>query len=176
MVNSTWQYVFSMDGTVTITISVEVSESAPPLHRVGALLRLLNDPGHISWFGRGPHENYPDRKHSAVFGKWTQSTPEMHTPYLFPSENGLRCDVSEAIIGPIMIGGKFSFGVSQYSVKQLMGAQHEHELIPEGGLFLHIDGFHMGVGGDDSWTPSTKPRYQLTASTYRWGFSLSAEN
>ena len=100
----------------------------------------------------------------------------MHTPYLFPSENGLRCDVSEAIIGPIMIGGKFSFGVSQYSVKQLMGAQHEHELIPEGGLFLHIDGFHMGVGGDDSWTPSTKPRYQLTASTYCWGFSLSAEN
>ena len=176
MVSSTWQYVFSMDGTVTITISVEVSESAPPLPRVGALLRLLNDPGHISWFGRGPHENYPDRKHSAVFGKWTQSTPEMHTPYLFPSENGLRCDVSEAIIGPIMIGGKFSFGVSQYSVKQLMGAQHEHELIPEGGLFLHIDGFHMGVGGDDSWTPSTKPRYQLTASTYCWGFSLSAEN
>ena len=144
--------------------------------RVGALLRLSQDPGKVSWFGRGPHENYPDRKHSAGFGQWTQSTAEMHTPYIFPSENGLRSDVTNARIGGILIKGEFSLGVSRYSVKQLMGAQHEHELIPEDGLFVHIDGFHMGVGGDDSWTPSTKPEYQLTSSTYRWGFSLGPLN
>ena len=172
MMSSNWHYVFTADGTVTITISVEVSESALPLPRVGALLRLSRDPGQVSWLGRGPHENYPDRKHSADFGQWTQSTPEMHTPYIFPSENGLRCDVSNARIGRILIEGGFSLGVSQYSVEQLMAAQHEHELIPEDGLFVHIDGFHMGVGGDDSWSPSAKPRYQLTSPNYRWGFSL----
>ena len=96
----------------------------------------------------------------------------MHTPYIFPSENGLRCDVSKAQIGGILIQGEFSLGVSQYSMKQLMGAQHEHELIPEDGLFIYIDGVHMGVGGDDSWSPSVKPRYQLTSPNYRWGFSL----
>jgi beta-galactosidase len=176
MVSSTWHYVFSVDGTVAITIRVEVSESAPPLPRVGAALRLSQDPGQVSWFGRGPHENYPDRKHSAVFGQWTQSTPDMHTPYIFPSENGLRCDVSKARIGRILIEGEFSLGVSQYSVKQLMSAQHEHELIPEDGLSIHIDGFHMGVGGDDSWSPSAKPRYLLTAATYCWNFSLGPSN
>ena len=176
MVSSTWHHVFNEDGTVEITIDVQVSESAPPLPRVGALLRLSQDPGKVSWFGRGPHENYPDRKHSAGFGQWTQSTAEMHTPYIFPSENGLRSDVTNARIGGILVKGEFSLGVSRYSVKQLMSAQHEHELIPEDGLFVHIDGFHMGVGGDDSWTPSTKPEYQLTSSTYRWGFSLGPSN
>ena len=176
MVSSIWHYVFDVDGTVEITISVQVSESAPPLPRVGALIRLSHDPGQVSWFGRGPHENYPDRKHSAVFGQWTQSTTEMHTPYIFPSENGLRSDVTNARIGGILIEGNFSLGVSRYSVNQLMGAQHEHELIPEDGLFIHIDGFHMGVGGDDSWTPSTKPKYQLTSSNYRWGFCLGPLN
>jgi beta-galactosidase len=172
MVSSTWHYVFSADGSVAIGISVEVSKSTPALPRVGAALRLLQDPGQISWLGRGPHENYPDRKHSAVIGQWTQSTPDMHTPYIFPSENGLRCDVTEARIGRVLIQGEFLFGVSQYSTKQLMEAQHEHELVPEGGLFINIDGFHMGVGGDDSWSPSVKPRYQLTSPIYRWGFSL----
>ncbi len=176
MVSSTWHYVFSAEGTVAITISVEVNESAPPLPRVGALLRLSQNPGEVSWFGRGPHENYPDRKHSADFGRWTQSIQEMHTPYIFPSENGLRCDVSSAQIGRILIEGEFSLGVSQYGVKQLMGAQHEHELIPEDGLFVLIDGFHMGVGGDDSWSPSVKPRYQLTSPAYSWSFSLRAED
>ena len=176
MASSTWDYVFSVDGTVAITIGVEVSESTPPLPRVGAVLRLSQDPGQVSWLGRGPHENYPDRKLSAVIGQWTQSTPDMHTPYIFPSENGLRCDVSEARIGRVLIQGEFSLGVSQYSVKQLMDAQHEHELAPEDGLFINIDGFHMGVGGDDSWSPSVKSRYQLTSPNYRWGFSLGPSN
>ena len=172
MVGTTWLYEFSVDGTATITVGVNVSESAPPLPRVGALLRLSQDPGEISWLGRGPHENYPDRKHSADVGQWTQSTPEMHTPYIFPSENGLRCDVNSARIGNILIEGRFSLGVSQYSMKQLMEAQHEYELVPEGGLFVNVDGFHMGVGGDDSWSPSAKPKYLLTSSNYSWRFSL----
>ncbi|MGV0036443.1 MAG: beta-galactosidase [Candidatus Azotimanducaceae bacterium WSBS_2022_MAG_OTU7] len=170
--SSTWHYVFSMDGSVAITINVEVGKSTPPLPRIGALLRLSRDPGRVSWFGRGPHENYPDRKHSADFGQWDQPTSRMHTPYIFPSENGLRCDVHHAQIGAILIEGEFLLGVSHYSVNQLMEAQHEHELMPEAGLFVHIDGFHMGVGGDDSWHPSTKPGYLLASSTYHWGFCL----
>jgi beta-galactosidase len=39
-------------------------------------------------------------------------------------------------------------------------------------LHLCIDGFHMGVGGDDSWTPSTKARYLLDAREYQWAFAL----
>ncbi|PUX63285.1 beta-galactosidase small subunit-related protein, partial [Cronobacter sakazakii] len=43
---------------------------------------------------------------------------------------------------------------------------------PEVGIWLTIDGFHMGVGGDDSWTPSVHPEYLLTAREYRYRFTL----
>jgi beta-galactosidase len=56
------------------------------------------------------------------------------------------------------------FMVSQYSVTQVLAARHEHELEP-GSCRLHIDGFHMGVGGDDSWTPSVRD-WQVTRSCF----------
>ena len=176
MVRSEWQYAFSAKGAVTIKVDVFANEISPPLPRIGAELKLRNDPGEVTWFGRGPHENYPDRKRSADFGLWRQTTPQMHTPYIFPSENGLRCEVSKAKIGEIGIGGWFSLGVSRYSIKQLMNTEHNHELVKEDALIVHLDGFHMGVGGDDSWTPSTKLKYQLVSKNYSWGFFLQPLN
>jgi len=43
-------------------------------------------------------------------------------------------------------------------------------------LHLYIDGFHMGVGGDDSWTPSIHPEYLLNAKAFSWSFRLSANS
>ena len=53
-----------------------------------------------------------------------------------------------------------------------MQATHTHELVRSEGLYVYIDGFHMGVGGDDSWSPSVKAEYLLPDREYRWGFSL----
>ena len=63
--------------------------------------------------------------------------------------------------------------MSEYGQEQLMSAAHEHELTTEEGLYVYLDGYHMGVGGDDSWTPSTKPEYQLTGKRYTWSFTLA---
>ena len=57
--------------------------------------------------------------------------------------------------------------------EQLSAATHYNELAPEVGLHLCLDGYHMGVGGDDSWTPSTKKAYLLLAAQYTWAFSLA---
>ena len=95
---------------------------------------------------------------------------------IFPSDNGLRCDVRQAVIGSVCIDrldDDFAFAVSDFGVKSLMGAQHTFECIEQSALHVHVDGYHMGVGGDDSWTPSVRPEYLLTAETYRWSFRLS---
>jgi beta-galactosidase len=136
-------------------------------------MRLKDAPEALTWFGRGPHENYPDRKLSANVGRWRVPTGEMHTPYIFPSDNGLRCDVNELEVGLVRVSGDFHFAASQYGMEQLRSAQHDYELQKESGLYLCIDGFHMGVGGDDSWTRSVKPEYRLVEGEYKWCFCLS---
>ena len=173
--SSRWTYQARADGSLHIAVCVTVGEGTPALPRVGALLHLADKPDQISWVGRGPHENYPDRKTSADLGRWSASLTALHTPYIYPSENGLRCDVSQLELADISVGGNFHFAVSEYGLQQLTEAQHQHELVVQQGLFVHIDGAHMGVGGDDSWSPSVAAGHLLTAKQYAWSFCLSAE-
>lgn len=122
----------------------------------------------MNWLGLGPHENYPDRQLSAQFGHWSQPLEHMHTPYIFPTENGLRCNTRTLNYGHWRITGNFHFGISRYSTEQLMTTSHQHRLKPEQGTWLNIDGFHMGVGGDDSWSPSVHADDLLTDRIYQY--------
>ncbi|MEM7077859.1 MAG: beta-galactosidase [Pseudomonadota bacterium] len=171
-VSSVWQHRFYEDGSVDIDVEVSIAEDTPPLPRVGARLLLRDKPEEITYFGRGPHENYPDRCASADLGVWTQSLPQMHTPYLFPGENGLRCAVEELVIGDRVIAGNFACALSEYGVDELLRADHNHELVSQDWLHVHIDGHHMGVGGDDSWSPSVRPEHLLRDTRYHWGMRI----
>jgi beta-galactosidase len=96
----------------------------------------------------------------------------MHTDYIFPSDNGLRCDCSRLALADISVSGDFQFSVSSYDQTKLNMAKHPTELAPNDYLSLYLDGFHMGVGGDDSWSPSVKPPFQLGRKHYQWTVSL----
>ncbi len=85
----------------------------------------------------------------------------MYTPYVFPSENGLRCGTRELNYGPHQWRGDFQFNISRYSQQQLMETSHRHLLHAEEGTWLNIDGFHMGIGGDDSSSPSVSAEFSL---------------
>lgn len=177
LLTSTWHYLISQDGEVSIDVDVELAHGLPPLPRVGLEIALFDHDRHehrepVSWFGRGPHENYPDRKESAHIGRYQSSVQQMHTNYIFPSDNGLRCDVTEAQVGELSILGDFHFAVSEYTQANLAQAKHTNELVKQDTIFVRIDGFHMGVGGDDSWTPSVHQEYLLSAKRYRYQIAL----
>jgi beta-galactosidase len=176
-IRTCWQHRFDHKGQLSLTIDVYVDGDMPPMPRIGASFKIPHDASqtaqNVSWFGRGPHENYPDRLVSADMGAWQQPIESMHTNYIFPSDNGLRCDVRQVALGAIQIQGDFHFSVSPYGQTALARARHTHELIPDEALHVCVDGYHMGVGGDDSWTPSVKPPFRLEASHYRWAFKLS---
>ncbi|RPG27820.1 MAG: beta-galactosidase, partial [Gammaproteobacteria bacterium TMED92] len=169
---SGWQHQFSADGAMSVRVSVSVEPALPPLPRIGVQFKLAQDVEEVTWLGRGPHENYPDRLVSADYGRWRLPTKDMHTDYVFPSENGLRCDTTELQINDMRITGLLHFSVSRFGQTQLNTAQHTCDLVEQEGLYVYLDGKHMGVGGDDSWTPSTKSRYLLADSRYQWGFML----
>ncbi|MFS1863306.1 beta-galactosidase [Vibrio lentus] len=163
-----WQYQLYADGEVKLDVDVQAARGLPSLPRVGLTFALKNLPDGLSWFGRGPHENYPDRKMSAHVGLHQQSINQMHTPYIFPSDSGLRCDVREAKIGGFELKGSFHFSVSRFGQQQLQQAKHTCDLVEQEQLFVYIDGFHMGVGGDDSWTPSVHDEFKLLEEHYHY--------
>lgn len=160
-------------GEMQIAVDVDVASGTPHPARIGLTCQLAQVAERVNWLGLGPHENYPDRLSAACFDRWDLSLDEMYTPYVFPSENGLRCGTRELKYGAHVWRGDFQFNISRYSQKQLMETSHRHLLQPEAGTWLNIDGFHMGVGGDDSWSPSVSPEYQLSAGRYhyqvKWG-------
>ena len=168
-----WLYKINAQGEVVIDIKVDAAKSLPPLARVGMELVLPNSDKAVDWFGRGPHENYPDRISSAFIGRYSSSIEDMTTPYIFPSESGLRCDVKEANVGDLTIEGDFNLSVSRFSQDNVAQARHTNELIAEDQLYVRLDGFHMGIGGDDSWSPSVHQEFLLDKECYRYQIKLA---
>jgi len=120
----------------------------------------------------GPHENYPDRQTSACFSRWRLPLSEMVTPYVFPTENGLRCNTQELNWGGWRVDGLFHFSIMPYGSKQLMDVDHWHLLRAEPGIWITLDAQHMGVGGDDSWTPSVHEEWLLKETQWRYQVSI----
>lgn len=163
-------YRIDGNGEMQITVDVDVAIGTPHPARIGLSCQLAQVAERVNWLGLGPHENYPDRLGAACFDRWDLSLDEMYTPYVFPSENGLRCGTRELYYGAHQWRGDFLFNISRFSQQQLMETSHRHLLQPEAGTWLNIDGFHMGVGGDDSWSPSVSPEFQLSAGRYHFQF------
>ena len=171
---STWDYVVNSNGSVTIDVLVNVAKGLPSIPRVGMEMAVDRTVSSVSWFGRGPHENYPDRLLSAHIGRYSASIDEMHTPYIFPTDSGLRCDVREARIGNLTIQGNYHLSVSRYATSDVDAAKHTNELTESDRVYVRVDGFHMGVGGDDSWTPSVHEEFRLQEENYRYQVTLTA--
>lgn len=166
-----WHHRFGDDGAMALEIEVEIAADMPSLPRIGARLWLADEVagnGEVSWLGRGPHENYPDRLLAADLGRWQSSLDALHTAYVFPTDNGLRCNTRQLRLGELEVEGHFHFSVSRYSQQQLALARHQTDLVAEGGVHLCLDGFHMGVGGDDSWSQSVRPEFWLLPGSYSW--------
>jgi beta-galactosidase len=170
-----WVYTINNSGEVTVSVDVCLNDNLPPLPRIGLSLAVAKS-GQVKWLGLGPFENYPDRKSAARFGQYQLNIKDMHTPYIFPTDNGLRSDCQQLEVGRLQVSGEFLFAASEYSQTQLAAAKHTNELIADDIIHLHIDHQHMGVGGDDSWSPSTHQEFLLARKRYRYSVVLETKN
>ena len=165
------RFLINAQGELTLQLSVEQSRGLPPPARIGLRCALATIPQQVNWLGLGPHENYPDRQLAAQFSRWQLPLDRLFTPYVFPGENGLRGGTRELDTGSWQVSGDFAFSLSRFSLEQLRETSHRHLLRPEAGCWLHLDAYHMGVGGDDSWSPSVSPEFLLTQQ--RWQTELT---
>lgn len=168
---SHWRMTFDSEGKLHLAVDGERAGTLPPLPRIGLNFQVPDQHQPVSWLGYGPHENYPDRRTSACFSRWQLPLEEMTTPYIFPTENGLRCDSKTLDWGRWHVGGNFHFSVQPYGTTQLMETDHWHWMKPENGAWITLDAQHMGIGGDDSWTPSVLQQWLLLET--QWQYQLT---
>jgi beta-galactosidase len=167
------------DGSVELRQCVDIATSLPAVPRIGVELHLPPGFETVRWYGRGPWENYVDRKSAAWVGEHTSTVAAMLPEYICPGECGGREDVrwlaiADASGAGLLVEGqpRFHFSALHATIGDLMGSAHRHELVARPETVLHLDGWHMGVGGDTGWTPNVHPEYLIQPGVYRWSFRL----
>lgn len=170
----------SADGDLVLDEQVTAEPGLPGLARMGLLLVLEGGFEKVTWFGRGPHENYPDRQAGAALGRYTSTMDELAVPYLLPQENGARnetrwVELRNASGRGLRVSGDapFSFSALPYSAEQLWQARHACELQREEHIYLCVDARQRGLGSA-SCGPDTLPQYEVPAGEYRFSVRLRA--
>jgi len=151
--------------------------------RVGVELNLPGALNILTWYGRGPHENYCDRKLGAAVGLYQSSVTDQFTPYVYPSECGGKEDTRWLAlrdgdgIGLLVVGlDNLHFDALHYSIPDLTEAKHIVALQPRDEVILHLDARHMGVGGDDGWMSPVHKEFLVFPDLYRFAFKLKPLN
>ncbi len=173
LIETEWSYRFFADGQWQLTVDVNVALGLPPLARIGVEFILPASHNIVQWYGRGPHENYPDRKHSARLGLYKTRIRDFLTPYIFPTECGMRSNCQNARVNEFNISGNFHLGISRYSIDNVNDAKHTVELVEENCIYMRLDHKHMGVGGDDSWSPSVHDEFLINEKHYNYTLTFS---
>lgn len=154
---------------------VTIPEEYDDLPRVGVRWRF--DLGHdtVTWFGRGPHENYNDRCRGARVGRWTSAIAEMLHPYVHPQASGNRHEVRWIELRggatPLRIDfdRPLDVTVAHVTDEDLHAATHSNEVRPRAETYLCIDAAHRGVG-TGAVGPDTLPQYRVKPGTYSWSY------
>jgi beta-galactosidase len=187
-------YAIFSTGDVVITNSIlKASDQIPELPRMGMQMQLPVEFSNLKWFGRGPHENYADRKTSADVGLYVSTVADQYIPYVRPQENGYKTDTRWLTLtdengSGILVSGYplISFAalhnvhddfespgrLSQYRRDAKSANTHTNDVKPRELVNLNIDLGQMGVGGDDSWGAQIHPQYRLLDKKYEYTFRI----
>jgi beta-galactosidase len=156
----------------------------PELPRLG--VRLTMPPGfdRVAWFGRGPQENYWDRKTGAAVGLYVATAADLYSPYERPQETGTRSDVRWMAVTNAAGSGLLAVGMPLLEASALNVLQDDLDegqekvnrhafMVPRRPFTeLRLDWHQMGVAGDNSWGALPHTQYRLPVREYQWGVRL----
>ena len=176
------QYIINANGTIKVNYSLSVQQGLPNIPRVGMQMGIENSYENIQWMGRGPMENYIDRRYGFDVGVYEMKIDQFMEPYVVPQENGNRTDVrwmflhNEAKQGMLVLADSLlSMSAWPFTEENIQAARHTNKLKKSGYITLNIDLIQMGVGGNDSWSDVAAPldQYQVPARDYNYTFYLT---
>lgn len=157
----------------------------PEMPRFGMRMILPASYDRMTWLGRGPHENYADRKTSALIGLYRATVWEQFHPYVRAQETGNKCDVQWLSLcnaggDGLVITGEQPLSVSAWNFRQQdidyvpfnTERRHGGSIIRKELVWVNIDLLQMGVGGDNTWGAQVHPEYTITPETRHYAFTI----
>ncbi len=157
-----------------------LSGKIPLIPKFGMRMAVPKKYSEITWYGRGPQENYQDRKTSAFYGIYEKPLSKFIVHYISPQDNSNRSDVrwfklQDKVGKGIEIAGlqPLSFRAWPYTESDLEKALHDYELPDRDFINLNIDYKVHGVGGNNSWGKRTLPQYTIDGNKpWSYGFII----
>jgi len=192
------EYTINNNGQIHVlnNLNIEPGQELPNLPRLGMQLTMPGDYQQLSWFGRGPHENYADRKTSAQISLYKSLVNDQIHHYVRPQENANKTDVrwialkDDNGLGLLAVGDEVlnasAWPYKQSDIDFIAGKDGEASasgLVPVTSkrgaevpirdlVTVNIDHKQMGVGGDTSWGRLVHAQYTIPAKSYQYGFTL----
>lgn len=173
-ITADYLYTMAADGSVDFHAEYTPQGTLPTLPCFGNTFVLPKEMTALSWYGRGPHDSYPDRNASTPIGLWNSTVDKQYTHYPRPQYNGNHGDVAMLRITDAKGRGwaitaednPFSFTALPYSTRQLAATAHDCDLTPEENVFLDIDAAVLGIG-NSSCGPGVLKKYTIPVMPHK---------
>ncbi len=166
------------NGWIDVQNSIVPFGPMPLVPKIGVQMFLSEEYETFTWFGRGPHESYVDRKESADIGLYRGSVTEQYEAYVRPQENGNKTDVRWAALTDrsgkglmIITGGNYSLSALHNTAADFINVRHVHQVRPRPEIVLCVDAVHMGLGGA-SCGPGPMAKYRIEVEPVQMRYVL----
>ncbi|RPF42068.1 beta-galactosidase [Hydrogenoanaerobacterium saccharovorans] len=181
--NSLYEMVYNIysNGMVEVKNKLEPKiNSSNIIPLIGNIMTMPKGFENVTWYGRGPWENYQDRKTGYDVGVYQSTVDEQFVPYEEPSENGNKTDVRWVALtnkdGTGILANSDSlleFSALHYTQEDLSSKIHTYMLEKQDDITLKLNYRQMGVGGDDSWGAWPHESYLLKANKiYEYSYQI----
>ncbi|WP_321316491.1 glycoside hydrolase family 2 TIM barrel-domain containing protein [Labilibaculum sp.] len=180
-------YTIYGDGKIDVDYSFEAKQQKlPEIPRIGLQFKLPQEFNNLTYYGRGPQENYIDRNTASFIGLYQSNAADQYFPYNRPQENGHKTDVrwlsltNQSGLGVKIIASSepIEFNALHYTTSDFdPGTEKlgrttadvkEHKFVE-----VHIDHKMMGLGGDNSWGAKPHNPYLYYADkVYHYSFTI----
>ncbi len=184
-------YTVYADGMIRVdnyfTPNYYNGESNMSIPRIGQVANINSELSLAQWYGRGPWENYSDRKTAALVGRYEVPVCELPYNYIRPQENGYRTDVrwlqlkspdghTLKVTGEPIFCFNIQFtGQNGYFTKEGTRMRSSVDMVEEKDYYLNIDYAQKGVGGDNSWGKPVHSEYLVLLRYHAYSFWLQPE-
>ncbi|WP_026727655.1 glycoside hydrolase family 2 TIM barrel-domain containing protein [Flavobacterium denitrificans] len=179
-------YELNANGELSVKeeLKIDKTKEQPMLPRFGMEIIVPKDFGNMTYYGRGPHENYIDRNYSSKVGLYNQTVSEQYYPYIRPQETGNKTDIRFLEL----TGDKLKLTVTSDKFLAITALHYLNEDLDDGLekdqrhaaelqerdlTSLKIDYKQMGVGGIDSWQAWPMKQYLLQDKNYQYQFKIT---
>ena len=168
MIVTKFLYTILSDGTIDLKTTFQPQGILPELPRLGIAFCLSSDYRTFIWQGRGPQDNYPDRKTSAAVGLWKGSVADQYVHYPRPQDSGNKEEVCRLMltdrhgkgIRVDAVEDVFSASALHYTAQDLYKETHDCNLKPRPEVILSLDAAVLGLG-NSSCGPGVLKKYTI---------------